>query len=223
LISVGGISIFPKQANDDNLEAALFGESDDVFENGAGLAASVAGDCVVPEQVLAEPAGSSAAPPSGALAGSSGDAMPPPPPPPLVGERASGRWGGSSAASRTSALTTVHIGVGRISFYRDGRFEAQCNMPGHVGCKMTRFLPKSERGMRQGKGRPIGFLAAWLTPAIPLADKGEHRNPFFTVSLTHEARKEARAQFKLVQAGVEMIGHELQVPPGDDSEPEGSC
>jgi len=160
------------------------------------------------------------------MAGSSGDAVTPPPasvpdlvavappPPPPIPDDASAKF-------RTTALVSIKFVAGRIRVYKDGRFEALCCLPGHVSCRMTRYLPKSERAARSGKGRPVGHMAAWLSPSIELHDTAEHRNPFFMMSISKEARQKARNDVKAVAHGLALLSKERARLPDEDSEPEG--
>ena len=196
----------------------------EICEDGPEGIDAAAGSSTPGADGLAEGSETPLPPPGcGMVAGSSGDAAQPPPasvpnlmavaPPPSIPDDA-------SAISRANALVSVPFGVGRISFYKDGRFEALCCLPGHARCRMTRYLPKSEQAARSGKGRPVGHMAAWLSPSIVLQDRAEHRNPFFMMSLSKEARQQARNGVKNVERGLELLSHERARLPDEDSEPE---
>jgi len=68
-------------------------------------------------------------------------------------------------------IIRADLAVGRVTAYRTTcTMVAECNMPGHGKCHLTR---KMKAGPRPGQGRPLGLLLDWLhDPAIHLESRG---------------------------------------------------
>jgi len=154
---------------------------------------------------------------------------PPAPPPPVAPRRPAVSEAGSEASifgDRSAALNQVDCGaqVGRISFYRDGRFEAFCRRPGHVRCRLTRTSKPNNSLGNEGQGKPVGLLLAWLMCEVPgasLSSKDEHCNPFLVCSIDRARRKAARRQMRDMVGGVQLLQRERALREGEaDTEPE---
>ena len=146
-----------------------------------------------------------------ALAGSSGDGHPgngegvPPPLAPSPLDKDGPEPHGCADAE-------IRLACGKIAYYvHDHRFEAQCNC--HKKCRLTRTSRGSLLASKQGQGRPLGLLAAWLMlthgPAPP-ASKDEHRDPFLIALISHEDRRAARRILKSSVDGRALLSFERE-------------
>ena len=107
----------------------------------------------------------------------------------------------------------------------DQRFEAVCVRRSHKfgphnknWCATRRHGHKSNRF--PAKGRPVGYLAAWLANCWHCANHADHMNPFALAVLTQDVRKAARQIVKTLPNGVALLGRERDQGTDPDSEPE---
>eukprot|EP00971_Amphidinium_carterae_P309679 6154355-Amphidinium_carterae.2 len=115
---------------------------------------------------------------------------------------------------RGMADSTHYVAGGRISFYSSkNAFEAICSNPAHGKpgtCNMTRTC----RGrIKNGEetavaGRPIGFLAMWLSIAGDTATKEDHKSRARLASFSMEQRQRARTAFISTGLGMEVASFE---------------
>lgn len=162
---------------------------------------------------------------SGAFAGSSGDVFPLPPPPLFPDTRARTRMAPSETGSQRSARPAearAEYTGGAIVFYgANNNFEAICSRHGSR-CSITRTSMPSAKGARAAQGRPLGFMAAWLSEIGEIASsKEEHKDAFAFAFLTFEARARHRRTLRGTPGGRELEERERQRRPTEpDSEPE---
>lgn len=139
------------------------------------------------------------------------DASVPPPPPPLM---AGGRLGRQKAAT-----ATWQVLGGRISFYsKKNAFEGVCQNPEHGKCVATRTNKSKglcEDGLPKG-GRPVGFLAAWLSHSETTQTKEEHWAAFDN---SHEQRLDLRREIARTQGGAHLLTFERPLVDGESEEP----
>jgi hypothetical protein len=127
--------------------------------------------------------------------------------------------GGRRGAAAAELI--IPSGVIRVYISNDN-FVAECRLPGHDACIMTR-----KRHARPGTypprgGRPLGYLLAWLERGadLHLASKAEHWDGEI-VSIPHDERAAARASAWTNipgMAGITM--YERNISPGEPDEPE---
>ena len=75
------------------------------------------------------------------------------------------------AGQRAAAEVTAVVPGGRVTWYRQGFFTAQCDNEAHGRCVLTR---SSFEGRSAPQGRPLSLLTAWLSWGQGLATKEEH-------------------------------------------------
>ncbi len=109
-----------------------------------------------------------------------------------------------------SALASVELPHGRISYYRKGDFAAKCFR--HPGCFLTRT---AKGGRRESQGRPCGLLAAWLDSDA--ATKVEHMR--LARQLDCEVRRSHRLQLPSCIGGPELLAFERPCREDEDDEP----
>jgi hypothetical protein len=127
---------------------------------------------------------------------------------------------------RGSADAACKVPYGTIRFYKNkGAFTAECSC--HGSCVKTRQSTASKSMAHaknpspniRAKGRPLGYLVAWLAGAHNASNKEEHwaaaNQPSF------EARKDARARLAIYANGNSLLEHERPKHDGEDDEPEG--
>ena len=168
--------------------------------------------------------------PSLPAASSSGIAQPVAPPllPPIFEPIDDASQVGSSRAparrgERLKALDSIAVEGGRISFYKDGRFEAVCSNPAHGKCVATRsckVVKWSPTGVPLG-GRPCGWMAAWLSAGVALNTREEHRSSDVE-NIPYDLRALGRTILQLEPAGADLLLRERQCHKdlGEESEPE---
>ena len=96
-------------------------------------------------------------------------------------------------------------------------------MPGHGKCNLTRRVVASEVDGREGQGRPLGLIFAWLHRGQHLRTKADHMVLRDNLFGDRVARKEARAALKAVggQDVADLFASERpQRDEETDSEPE---
>lgn len=104
----------------------------------------------------------------GAADGEDGTAPPPPGP--------GGRDNAAAMGNRNQADKEVVVAGGFIRYYNTAKKKfcvAHCES--HAGrCVLTRTVTESSAAGRQGQGRPLGLMLAWLAQAGQYASPGEH-------------------------------------------------
>ena len=100
---------------------------------------------------------------------------------------------------------------GMVSCMSTGAVTPLC----HDGdCRRTRtLLPSKRDNVRQGQGRPLGMLAAWLLAGAGVTEKSQ-RQAITPVRLTRDARIEARRQLLAMEGGPEFVQCERARRPG---------
>ena len=213
----------------------IFGDPDELFGDEA---CDLSEGLPAPELDAAEGEVSAAAPKTptapeidagceyGAAASSMPAALPadmaPPLPPPATPPASRA---GSARGDRREAEVVVHFPMlGKISFYRgSGNFECVCLRENHNGgCRLTRTSKPSCRAGREGQGRPLGLMAAWLLCDLEIGSRAEHTNPFLVLGvISKEKRVEGRRRLRALPSGAALEACER--PLRDDepgSEPE---
>ena len=84
------------------------------------------------------------------------------PPPPVVA---------FARGARSKAEFVAEVPGGRLSWYFQGMYTAQCNNEAHGKCVLTRT---SQPGRRAAQGRPLGLLSSWLALGQDLPTKASH-------------------------------------------------
>ena len=116
---------------------------------------------------------------------------------------------------RHAAEVVCILPGGRITWYRQGFFTAQCQNPAHGRCVLTR---SSEEGRRAPQGRPLGLLAGWLARGLELPDKASHWLKTNWPSL--EQRQHSRALLDDAEGGPELLDCERPQRPEEGPEPD---
>ena len=132
------------------------------------------------------------------------------PPPPIV------EGGDAPACEIVSPL-------GIIRFYDKGkRFEATCPRADHVsGGKPCRFTRYSKANKNLAKGRPLGFMMAWLEAGRYMANHREHIDPLALSSLGRADRIRCRGLVNALPGGPVMLDKERPRRAGEPEEPMG--
>ena len=135
----------------------------------------------------------------------------------------------SSSHNRTlrgSADIAVSVPGGVLRFYANkNAFVATCSNPAHGKCEKTRqsTLAAKVTGNSSAnvlaKGRPLGYLTAWLAMGHHAVDKEQHWDPEHAPS--HPTRAAARAALAAVPRGDLLLAKERAPRPGEGSEPAG--
>ena len=119
---------------------------------------------------------------------------------------------------RGSPLHTLEVEGGIIRYYdADSRFTAECCNPAHGRCLVTRYV----RPRAKMKGRPLGFLKAWLEAAPLCEDVGEHWRLIPDLERDVEFRTSARIRLLESDMGKAMMGCERDSGTGFEKEPAG--
>jgi hypothetical protein len=107
---------------------------------------------------------------------SAGPPMAPPPlPPPSEPPTSAASATGARPFGVGKAAHVVFVPGGKLSFYLGKEIvEAVCRCPTHGKCVLTRKTTGSSALGREGQGRPLGLLAAWLAKGSSFATKTEH-------------------------------------------------
>ena len=96
----------------------------------------------------------------------------------------------------------LEVPGGIIKFYAsDGRFEATCLNPSHGNCILSRFNRKRSKMA----GRPVGFMAAWLSVSVMCEDKEEHWEMVDEVEGHIAVRQEHRNSVADLEGGVALL------------------
>lgn len=113
--------------------------------------------------------------------------------------------GGCQAAV---AIFDIPDGGGRIIYYRNGHFVAECPKPAHgTRCRLARTSCSSTS--RSAQGKPWGLMKGWLSKgfssAVPTSrDHVMNRNVF----PTYEARVNHRAELAALPGSERVLNHE---------------
>ena len=103
-----------------------------------------------------------------------------------------------------------------MSFYdRDSRFTAVCDNAFHGHCVLTRY--KTLRSAY--KGRPCGFVAAWLAAGPFCEDKQKHTELIGELENRYSERLAARTMLRDMPGGQSFLDHELPSATGASPEP----
>ena len=182
---------------------------DDVAEAGEGEPAPapiapVAMD--VPDDIGA--AGSGALPPLPPPAAAPPPLQPPAGAPPDIGAK--------GQAARTKALVSIELDFGSIAFYKGGRFQATCGNPLHGKCVLTRHNTLKSH-MR---GRPLGFMVAWMALGHICDTKEEHWNELDNIADDMPNRIAAREVLKGHRQAQDLLDKErFPLLAGEGEEP----
>lgn len=183
---------------EDLAEHGFMADGDDVF--GGEWPPEVAG------AVVARPAAADAAPPP----------APPAPLSPPVALAAAAQPG-----NRRGAEVTYYVPGGSISFYRSkNAFEAVCDHPAHGRCVLTRTArgkAAGGEGIPRG-GRPVGFLAAWLSAGADCATKADHWQPERLRNVQAD-RLALRQRIAETPEGARLLTYERAQSAGEEVEP----
>ena len=118
--------------------------------------------------------------------------------------------------SRTGTEVRFSTPVGDLAFYpQNSTMSAFCTNPRHNDCRRNRTVKPSENIFRQGQGRPIGLLMAWLQQSNDYATKDEHVrwcNPGF------RHRQSGRSQFMALNDAARFAAHERPRRPDEDND-----
>ena len=123
---------------------------------------------------------------------------PPPLPPPLAGPD---QQGPKRRRRGPQAPAEVTLATGRICFFANGNFEAQCFMHLDERCTLGKRGGRDRGGSSSdiGEHRPLGFLAAWLS-MNHFDTKADHKNKEFLKELMSPARKDFRKAHRTMLA-----------------------
>ena len=128
-----------------------------------------------------------------------------------------GRKTRGSAPTAAAQVLVLPDDVGELHFYAtNNSVVAFCRK--HSGdCRRTRTLLEYKKtGQREGQGRPLGMLCAWLN--YHTDDKSSHMM-LGTHRLTRELRQEARRRMLQLPGGPEFAQRERPCRPGESEEP----
>ena len=136
-----------------------------------------------------------AAAPSGS-AKASGSMAPPPPP------SSAGSEGGRKR--RGKPLASVDVPGGRLSYFANGNFQAECVVPDHKACILTRAGTKA---VTAKKGRPLGLMMQWLACAGLCDTRADHWHEDCLLP-SRERRRYFREELALVPGAEALFIHE---------------
>ena len=108
-----------------------------------------------------------------------------------------------------------------ISFYeKNSRFQATCGL--HRSCVLTRTGTASNRLGREGQGRPLGLMMAWLAAASQFSGEGDgsHKEPMYIAGIPRKDREEGRATLRHTPFGPALLSCERPKLEDESSEPE---
>ncbi|CAE7264368.1 unnamed protein product, partial [Symbiodinium microadriaticum] len=146
----------------------------------------------------------------------------PPAPPVAEGQHLDSDRGNAGRRTRGTAPTAaaqvlvLPDDVGELHYYQtNNSVVAFCRK--HSGdCRRTRTLNEFHRaGQRQGQGRPLGMLCAWLS--YECEDKSSHMM-LGTHRLSRELRQEARRRMLEIDGGPDFAQLERPCRPGESEE-----
>ena len=117
-----------------------------------------------------------------------------------------------------AAAASVQTPGGRIAFYAGGNFfQATCGR--HPQCALTRTANGTFSRNGVSGGRPLGFLAKWLSESRNAATKEQHWDKEAWRAYTQESRAAERRALADLPGGAELLGCERVVEPGEPEEP----
>eukprot|EP00971_Amphidinium_carterae_P313940 6239545-Amphidinium_carterae.4 len=127
---------------------------------------------------------------------------------------------GPDLGSRAAAAASLTLASGTISYYPSTRnFQATCHI--HDRCVLTRVGQECKRfSLSKGRGRPLGFMAAWLEKAGQYSTKAEHNAATTLAALSQHSRVEARERLLALAGGDVLQGFERQLGTDEAVEPE---
>ena len=104
---------------------------------------------------------------------------------------------------------------GFLKFYREGRITAHCTVHSdhNKDCRRSRTIRESAMDGRDGQGRPIGLLVAWLK------DPNCHGKVARTHVHSLKDRLEARSFFNSLPGSSEFSQHERERGRWESEEP----
>ena len=121
------------------------------------------------------------------------------------------------ARSRGRATCTVEVAGGSLNFYASNQnFTAVCSNAFHGDqCVTTR----RNTARAHCKGRPLGFLAAWLALGPFAETREEHMAQVPVVARDLDSRRGCRQLLQGSPEGRALLAYERQLQPGDAEEP----
>ena len=143
----------------------------------------------------------------------------PPLPPPLLPPAADPGVEVSMPARKKDqyGIANVWLPTGRITAYKDGRFEAVCLCTKHQGgirCVLSRTVPK-DSGVRAiplatlvGRGKPLGLLAAFLLRGPKHTTRCLHVDDVKISPPSLDERSRAREQLVLCEGAADLLAQE---------------
>ena len=125
-------------------------------------------------------------------------------------------------APKSGALAACEFPVGRIRLYRSGDFVAECGRRAEHGakCRLTRCNRGSAVPGREGKGRPLGALLAWLDCPAGVGSQHEHVHACWPTLVQRQAAREVLVA-STDPSVVALLGHERKRRDGETMEPVG--
>ena len=122
---------------------------------------------------------------------------------------------GVSARKHERAECSAEVPGGRITYYRQGFFSAQCTAGHHGRCVLTR---SAQPGRKRAQGRPLGLMMYWLSRGEGFATRADHWNKDHWP--THEERSACRRQLAQLPGGQDLLDQERPQEAGEASEPD---
>lgn len=122
------------------------------------------------------------------------------------------------ARTRGTFASQMTVNGGVIAFYDSNQvFQATCTNPFHGACVLTR---KNTRRSHM-KGRPVGFLVAWLAQGPFEETKDGHWKSIPHIAADVQARADARGivEGEGSAASIALLSHERQLDAGEPHEP----
>ena len=138
---------------------------------------------------------------------------------------------GDAVRGTADAAWSLPCGCGIIRYYdKFKNFTAECRCVGHVKCIKTRTstqaaamaTSKHPSVNMQAKGRPLGYLAAWLLDGSPHSSKAEHWLDVNEILATaYDKRTAARTIIAASPQGRELLQYERPLRDHEANEPHG--
>ena len=97
------------------------------------------------------------------------------------------------------------------------------NLKAHQRCKQKRTNRGTDTVWLAARGRPIGFLAAWLLEGDRYDTEEEHTNQFVISALDYDTRRQARESIRNDAGYVDLASHERGKRLGEGDEPVDRC
>ena len=130
--------------------------------------------------------------------------------------------GSRSGGPRVPREDVIGVGeFGEITFYSTTSIlVATCRCPDHGprACKKTKSTKESKVSGREGQGRPLGLLMAWLKTARHHADQHSHVH-YGELELSRSQRKAAREEFFQLRGAARFRSYERDLRAGESDEP----